>query len=282
MGCGQGHLDDSRVRVLPGLFECRATVWAQIPTMVGPGRVMPMMTPVGVCTERYYDPSSEPVATCGCRELASTVCDRCGQYRCANCVGLSGGWCRGCTSAGAQHARSAALARGRQLSDLATIDPIERLLQVAMGLDGETGDEVHPLVSRLCPYLDFRKPMVLWEPAAEVQPYGRETVPWDSAIVGSWVAAEAARRNLPPGTQVITIGTPSTATSGWWLFQGSDRRDASGRAADAFVARSGAVIHAENPVPDQGDILAKRLVPTGLNLRALAQLGRILDLRVPR
>ncbi|GAA2503139.1 hypothetical protein GCM10010434_055390 [Winogradskya humida] len=257
-------------------------MWAQIPTLVGPGRVVPMMTPVGVCTERYYDPSAEPIATCGCGKLASAVCGQCGQYRCADCVGLSGGWCRGCTGAGAQHARSAALARERQIGvKLTTIDPIERLLQVAMWLDGITGDEVYPLVSRLCPYLDFRKPMTFRDPAAEVRPYSQETVPWDSAIVGRWVAADAARRNLPPGTQVITLGRPSTSLSGWWLFRGSNNRNASGQAADAFVAQSGAVVHAENPITDRGDILTKRLVPTGLNLRALSQLGRILDLRLP-
>lgn len=280
MTCSLGHPVEPRERVIPGLYRCLALVTILVPRPVGPGGVVqpvPTSYPHG---EMYYDASIEPIAACPCGRYAVTVCGQCRRYRCPVCQPAGAQICADCAAAAAP---AVAVDRERLLGLIGQIpDPTERLLQAAMVLDQDPGDDVYAALYRACPFLPFLPGMTYWEPLEPVLPPGAQWVPWDSGVVGRWFAGRAAAQRLAPGFQIAVGRVFSQAAYGWRLLAGSTVRDDDGFTDTAFVLTSGAVLRAVAPEERRPGLIAtRRTEPTGLNLLALAELGGLLGLRPP-
>ncbi|MCU7726650.1 hypothetical protein ODJ79_23200 [Actinoplanes sp. KI2] len=251
-----------------------------VPQPFGPtGAVQPVPTsyPHG---EMYYDASVEPIATCACGQYAATVCPQCRRYRCPACQPSGGPVCTECADTAVP---PDAADRERRLGLVAQIpEPTERLLQAAMVLEDDPGDDLYAALYRVCPFLPFMPGMTYWEPLAAVFPPGPQWVPWDSGMVGRWFAARAAAQRLRPGFEIAEGRVFAQTAYGWRLLGGSTVREDDGFTDTAFVLTSGAVLRAVAPEERRpGFIATRRTEPTGLNLLALAELGGLLGLQAP-
>ena len=280
MGCSLGHPIEPRERVIPGLYRCLVPVTILVPRPVGPGgAVQPVPTsyPHG---EMYYDASVEPIAVCPCGQYAVTVCGNCRRYRCPTCQPAGSQVCIDCA---AEVAPPAGTDREGLLGRVARIpDPTERLLQAAMVLDQDPGDDIYAALYRVCPFLPVLPGIVYWEPLEPVFPPGPQWVPWDSGMVGRWFAGRAAAQGLRPGFQITEGRVFSQVAYGWRLLAGSTVREEDGFTDTAFLLTSGAIVRAVAPEERRPGLIAtRRTEPTGLNLMALAELGGLLGLRPP-
>jgi hypothetical protein len=231
--------------------------------------------------ELYYDASTEPIATCACGQYAITVCGHCRQYRCPGCQPAGEQICTAC--AGSREVVEARTDRDRQLAAVAQVlDPVERLVRTATVLEHDPGDDVYAWVSRVCPYVPYSPWMRFWEPLEAVLPPGPQPLPWDSAAIGGWFAARAAGFGIIPGFQIVEGRVFQERSYGWRLIAGSNVRLADGFTDTAFVLTSGLVVRATAPEEHHpGVISTRRTEPTGLNLLALAELGKLLGLHAP-
>jgi len=280
VACSLGHPVEPRERVIPGLYRCLAPVTILVPQPVGPGgavQPVPMSYPHG---ELYYDASIEPIAVCPCGRYAVTFCQQCCQFRCSACQPVGAQICAGCAAAVAS---PDTVDRERLLGLIARVpDPTERLLQAAMVLDDDPGDDIYAALYRVCPFLQFVPGMAYWEPLEPVFPPGAQWLPWDSGMIGRWFAGRAVAQGLPPGFQITEGRVFAQITYGWRLLAGSNVREDDGFTDTAFVLTSGAVVRAVAPEERRPGLIAtRRTEPTGLNLPALAELGGLLGLRPP-
>jgi len=280
MGCSLGHPVQPRERVVPGLFRCLTRMTVLLPHPPGPGgsvHAVPTAYPHG---ELYYDASVEPIAVCSCGRYAVTACASCRQYRCVECQPTGHEVCGACA---AIVPPTDVLSRKQVLDLVGRIpDPNERLFQAAMVLEHEPGPDTYPALYRLCPFLPVVPRVSFWEPLEPVFPPGSQWVPWDSVTAGRWFVGRAAMRRLPPGCQVVEGRVFTEISYGWRLIAGSTLRLDSGFTDTAFVLTSGAVVRAMAPEERRPGLIAtRRTEPTGLNLLALAELGKLLGLRPP-
>lgn len=158
-------------------------------------------------------------------------------------------------------------------------DPIERLLRAAVFLEDEPGRAIYPALSVICPYLGFGPHTLYWEPLEAAGPPGAQAVPWDSVAVARWFVARAAAWAIPPGFQIVEGRLFQETCYGWRLIAGSTVRQPDGFTDSAFLLTTGQVVRAVAPEERRpGVITTRRTEPTGLNLIALAELGRMLGL----
>jgi hypothetical protein len=227
--------------------------------------------------ELYYDASTEPIAVCSCGQYAITVCAHCRQYKCHGCQAAGQTICAAC--AGTRPVAEAREERDRRLAAAAqTLDPFERLLRAAIALEDDPGDDVYASLSRACPFVPYVPWMRFWEPLEPVLPPGPQPLPWDSDAIARWFVARAPG----PGFQIVEGRLFQQASYGWRLIAGSNVRLADGFTDTAFVLTSGQVIRATAPEERSPGVIATRHTePTGLNLLALAELGKLLGLHPP-
>jgi hypothetical protein len=298
MRCSNGHPTLPRDRIIPGLYRCRSVTTIFPMQLVGPyGEVRPLPVDVPCDAQQYYDDSTEEIALCSaCGARAYIACSRCAHYRCLGCQAPGAVICTACPDLAAQaHARAVHVvgARGRQLAATEqTLEPIERLLQVAMILEDvpgstvESGRGLYEAVRRACPFLVFTDKMVFWEPGVidPRMPSWVEPVPWDSAQVGKWTAARAVGHGLGMDDQTADPRPGTTVLPGWHLPAGSNVHRA-GRTDDAHLLPDGDVVRRVRVRVATRTGQAQQTVPgtraTGLNLRALARLGHLLRINPP-
>jgi hypothetical protein len=224
--------------------------------------------------------SAEPIATCACGRFAAATCVSCRQYRCVECQPPGREVCTDCA---ANVPPVDELDRKQVLDLVARIpDPNERLVQAAMVLEHDAGPDTYSALYRLCPFLPVVPKVGFWEPLEPVFPPGSQWVPWDSGMVARWFAGRAAMQGLAPGFQVSEGRVFAQISYGWRLIAGSTVRLESGFTDTAFVLTTGAVVRAVEPEERRPGLIAtRRTEPTGLNLLALAELGKLLGLRPP-
>jgi hypothetical protein len=296
MGCTQDHPIEPRERILPGLYRC-LHVTTIFPVQLGPLGPRPTPTPV-THGELYYDSSVEMIATCACGKYALMVCGSCQQYRCSNCWSTAQARCTGCVEAdrattarirgiaarqAEQSARQSTEAKERQLAAVSqNTDVLERLVWLAMLLDQAPAADAYEVVWRVCPFLPRRPGMRFWDPLTPVLPTGRQTVPWDSALIGRWFLDRARRAGIRPMFRIVEGRLFRQTREGWRLIAGSNVRRPDGYTDAAFLLSNGTIIRGEAPQePRPGLVVIRHAEPTDLNLTALAELGRVLRLRPP-
>lgn len=259
MPCSWGHPPEPRARLLPGLYRC-----------LSDGH-----------NELYYDGTTEPVATCSCGDLAITTCDQCRSYRCPRHQPAGHHLCDTCEAARGTGRSDAD--RERRLRAIAAVpDPVERLLLTAMILETDPAGDVYAWARWACPYLAYAPGMRFWEPLEVVLPPGEQPLPWDSAAIGRWFAGRAAAMRLPVPFQLTEGRLFARTAYGWRLLAGSSVRLDDGFTDTAFVLTGGEVVRAVAPEERHpGQIATRRTIHTGLNLLALAELGRTLRMRAP-